>query len=108
MHDIDADRLEPPGWPPSAGRPPGTTAVVPAVARPPARAGRRRLRRQHGEVGGIAATVTDFEVPARFGLRQTIADTLGVGGVFRALRTFPLLDGLAADMRSQSAPAPGC
>jgi alpha-galactosidase len=49
-------------------------------------------------VGGHSATVTDFEVPAGFGLRQTIADTLGVGGVFRALRTFPVLDQLAGDM----------
>ena len=50
-------------------------------------------------VGGHAATLTDFEVPARFGVRQTIADTLGVGGVFRALRTFPVLDGLARDIQ---------
>jgi alpha-galactosidase len=49
-------------------------------------------------VGGHAATLTDFEVPARFGIRQTIADTLGVGGVFRALRTFPVLDALARDI----------
>jgi len=52
------------------------------------------------QVGGIAATRADFEVPARFGLRQTIADTLGVGGVFRALRTFPVLRGIAEDMRA--------
>ena len=51
-------------------------------------------------IGAHAATVTDFEVPARFGLRQTIADTLGVGGVFRALRTFPFLDALAEDIRA--------
>jgi alpha-galactosidase len=50
-------------------------------------------------VGGHAATVTDFEVPARHGVRQTIADTLGVGGVFRGLRTFGVLDAIAADMR---------
>lgn len=50
------------------------------------------------QVGGYAATVTDFEVPARFGLRQTIADTIGVGGIFRHLRTSVLLDALAADM----------
>jgi alpha-galactosidase len=49
-------------------------------------------------VGGHAATVTDFEVPARFGLRQTIGDTLGVGGIFRALRTFPVLDAIAETM----------
>jgi alpha-galactosidase len=49
-------------------------------------------------VAGHAATVRDFEVPARFGLRQTIGDTLGVGGIFRALRTFPVLEGIARDM----------
>lgn len=49
-------------------------------------------------VGGHPATVVDFEVPARFGLRQTIGDTLGVGGVFRALRTFPVLDDIATTM----------
>jgi alpha-galactosidase len=52
-------------------------------------------------VGGHAATVTDFEVPARYGVRQTIADTLGVGGVFRALRTFPVLDAIADGMRAE-------
>ncbi len=49
-------------------------------------------------IGGHAATVTDFDVPESFGIRQTIADTLGVGGVFRGLRTFPFLDDLARDM----------
>jgi alpha-galactosidase len=49
-------------------------------------------------VGGHHATVLDFEIPAAAGLRQTIGDTLGVGGIFRALRTFPVLDALAADM----------
>jgi Alpha-galactosidases/6-phospho-beta-glucosidases, family 4 of glycosyl hydrolases len=50
------------------------------------------------QVGGISATRTDFEVPAQFGLRQTIGDTLGIGGIFRALRTFPVLQGIAEDM----------
>lgn len=50
------------------------------------------------QVGGLAATRTDFEIPAGFGLRQTIADTLGIGGIFRALRTFPVLSELANDM----------
>ncbi|MET8986384.1 alpha-glucosidase/alpha-galactosidase [Nonomuraea wenchangensis] len=44
------------------------------------------------QVGMIDATRVDFELPARYGLRQTIADTIGVGGIFRALRTFPALD----------------
>jgi alpha-galactosidase len=49
-------------------------------------------------IGGHRATVTDFDVPDRFGLKQTIGDTLGIGGIFRALRTFPFLAGLADDM----------
>ena len=49
-------------------------------------------------IGGHAATVTDFDVPESFGVRQTIADTLGVGGVFRGLRTFPFLDALGRDI----------
>lgn len=51
------------------------------------------------QVGGIDATITDLTVPARYGLRQTIGDTTGVGGVFRALRTFPVLEAITADMR---------
>ena len=43
-------------------------------------------------------TVTDFEVPKKYGLRQTIADTLGIGGIFRALRTIPVLQDFAEDM----------
>lgn len=50
------------------------------------------------QVGGLAATKTDFAIPSSFGLKQTIADTLGIGGIFRALRTFPLLRSLAEDM----------
>ena len=43
-------------------------------------------------------TVTDFEVPKKYGLKQTIADTLGIGGIFRALRTIPVMDDFARDM----------
>ena len=43
-------------------------------------------------------TVTDFEVPKKYGLRQTIADTLGIGGIFRALRTIPVMKEYADDM----------
>ncbi len=51
------------------------------------------------QIGGYEpATVTDFEVPKRFGLRQTIADTLGVGGIMRGLRTVPHLWKICADM----------
>jgi alpha-galactosidase len=51
------------------------------------------------QVGGYRpATVIDFEVPKRFGLRQTIADTLGVGGIMRGLRTIPVLLDVCRDM----------
>ena len=51
------------------------------------------------QVGGLEpSTLVDFEVPKRFGLRQTIADTLGVGGVMRGLRTIPVLLDVCRDM----------
>ncbi len=51
------------------------------------------------QVGGYKpATVTDFEIPKRYGLRQTIADTLGIGGIFRGLRTIPVLEAICRDM----------
>jgi alpha-galactosidase len=51
------------------------------------------------QVGGYEpCTVTDFEVPKKYGLRQTIADTLGIGGIFRALRTIPVMMDYANDM----------
>ncbi len=51
------------------------------------------------QIGGYKpCTVTDFEVPKTYGLRQTIADTLGIGGIMRGLRTVPHLWSLAADM----------
>ena len=51
------------------------------------------------QVGGYEpCTVTDFEVPKKYGLRQTIGDTLGIGGIFRALRTVPVLEGFAEDI----------
>ena len=43
-------------------------------------------------------TVIDFEVPKKYGLRQTIGDTLGIGGIMRALRTIPVMDDFARDM----------
>lgn len=44
-------------------------------------------------------TIIDFEVPKKYGLRQTIGDTLGIGGIMRALRTIPVMDDFAKDMR---------
>ena len=51
------------------------------------------------QVGGYEpCTVIDFEIPKKYGLRQTIGDTLGIGGIFRALRTIPVMLEFAADM----------
>ena len=51
------------------------------------------------QVGGYEpCTVIDFEIPKKYGLRQTIADTLGIGGIMRALRTIPVLEEFARDM----------
>ena len=53
------------------------------------------------QVGGYdPATIIDFEIPRKFGLRQTIADTLGIGGIFRALRTIPVMLDFARDMEA--------
>lgn len=49
-------------------------------------------------VGGYPATLTDFEVPKKYGLKQTIGDTLGIGGIFRAVRTVPAVEAFARDM----------
>ena len=58
------------------------------------------------QVGGYEpCTVTDFEIPKKFGLKQTIADTLGIGGIFRALRTIPVMRTFARDMEEV---APNC
>ena len=51
------------------------------------------------QVGGYSpCTITDFEIPKKYDLRQTIADTLGIGGIMRALRTIPVLEEIAAEM----------
>lgn len=53
------------------------------------------------QIGGYKpGTVTDFQVPKRYGLRQTIADTLGIGGIMRGLRTIPVLLEMARDMQA--------
>ena len=99
LHDIDPERLE------------TAVAIAEATAsevgaRPQISAESERRAALDGadyvinviQVGLHEATVRDFEVPARFGLNQTIADTIGVGGIFRGLRTFPVLAEIARDM----------
>lgn len=51
------------------------------------------------QVGGYEpCTAIDFEIPKKYGLKQTIADTMGIGGIMRALRTIPVMDSFARDM----------
>ena len=99
LHDIDEERLA------TAAAVARVTALE-AGAEPAIEAHEDRRRALDGadyainmiQVGGHAATVLDHEIPSRYGLRQTIGDTLGIGGIFRALRTIPVMQGIAADM----------
>jgi alpha-galactosidase len=52
------------------------------------------------QVGGYAATRADFDIPRGFGVRQTIADTIGIGGIMRGLRTLPVMIEMADEMTS--------
>lgn len=100
LYDIDAERL-------------GTSEVVAHKvagalgAKPRVVATTDRERALEGadyainmvQVGGYRpCTVTDFEVPRKYGLRQTIGDTLGIGGIMRAVRTIPVLLEMSRDM----------
>ena len=56
------------------------------------------------QVGGyVPCTVTDFEIPKKYGLRQTIADTLGIGGIMRGLRTIPVVLDMCRDLEELAA-----
>lgn len=99
LHDIDEERLAT-----AEAMARWTNEAVGADARISAATDRRRALDGADfavntiAVGGIAATRLDFDIPRKFGLRQTIADTSGVGAVFRALRTIPVLLDIADDM----------
>src|SRR3954454_10105337 len=51
------------------------------------------------QIGMHEATLLDFEIPRKYGLKQTIADTLSIGGIFRGLRTIPFMVDMVAEMR---------
>jgi alpha-galactosidase len=99
LHDIDEDRLSTAD---SAAR--RIASVLGASPRVTAHLDRRAALDGADfvinivQVGMAEATRTDFDIPARYGVRQTIGDTIGIGGIFRALRTFPLLRALGEDM----------
>jgi alpha-galactosidase len=99
LHDISADRLE---FAAALTRQivvqTGSAAVVRASQdRAEVLAGADYVINEV-QVGGYGATRADFDIPARYGVRQTIGDTIGIGGIFRGLRTIPVVTGIAMDM----------
>jgi alpha-galactosidase len=99
LHDIDADRLA------YAERLVNRISGQSGAAAPVSASLNRREALAGADyvinaiqVGGYQATKIDFEIPARYGVRQTIADTIGIGGIFRGLRTIPVTVAMAADM----------
>jgi alpha-galactosidase len=99
LHDISADRLA------HAERlvsriseQTGANATVTATADLRTALAGARYVINEVQVGGYAATRADFDIPARYGVRQTIGDTLGIGGIFRGLRTIPVVVHLAREM----------
>jgi alpha-galactosidase len=99
LHDIDPDRLATAeAMARHVGRERGASPAISAhLGRSEALDGADYVINMV-QVGGHAATLLDFEIPARHGLRQTIADTLGVGGIFRALRTADHMLALGREM----------
>ena len=99
LHDIDPDRLE------TARRMASWTANA-LGAKPTISCFLDRREALEGadfvvntiQVGGARATQLEFDIPGRYGLRYTINDTINVGGVFRGLRTIPVVLGIAVDM----------
>jgi alpha-galactosidase len=88
LHDIDEDRLRTAGaMAEYVGRELGATPRVGTHLDRRAAIDGADFVVNMVQIGGHRATLLDFEIPARYGLRQTIADTLGIGGIFRTLRT---------------------
>jgi alpha-galactosidase len=100
LHDIDADRLSTSEI--VAGRVTAALGVQPIIQatldRREALAGADYVVCMIQVAGYTPGTVIDFEIPKKYGLRQTIADTLGIGGIMRALRTIPILLDICRDM----------
>ena len=105
LYDIDAERLEESRTMLEAiNRNNGSKACIEAYLGIPQR--KNALRGANYVINAVQVglyepcTVTDFEIPKKYGLRQTIADTLGIGGIFRALRTIPVMLDFACDMEA--------
>ena len=99
LHDIDPERLD-------AGYRMAQWTAHALAAHPTIEAHADRRAALDGadyvinmiQVGGHTATLLDFDIPRHYGLRQTIGDTMGIGGIFRALRTIPVLLDLCDEM----------
>ncbi len=99
LHDVDAERLRLAHA--AAAHVAGRVGVDASIESEPDR--RRALAGADFvistiRVGGHPASVADFEIPARAGIRQTMADTCGIGAIFHALRTIPAMLELGRDM----------
>jgi alpha-galactosidase len=100
LHDIDPERLETAGmmarW---------TSQQLGARAKVEEHLDRRRVLEGADfvvdmvQIGMHGATLLDFEIPKKYGLKQTIGDSMGIGGIFRGLRTIPFVLEMAAEMR---------
>ena len=101
LHDIDAERLETAGmmarWTAAQFKAP---AVVEEHADRRACVAGADFVINMVQIGMHEATLIDFQVPTKYGLKQTIADTVGIGGIFRGLRTIPFMLDLVADMQA--------
>ncbi len=101
LHDIDEERLSTSGI--VARKVAETLGVAPTIEattdRRAALDGADYVISMFQIAGYRPGTVIDFDVPKRFGLRQTIGDTLGIGGIMRALRTIPVFLDIARDMQ---------
>jgi alpha-galactosidase len=101
LMDIDADRLA------VAEAMAGKVAAA-LDAKPEIKAYRTRKPALEGadyvintvQIGGFPSTKIDFEIPAKYGFQQTIGDTNSIGGIFRALRTMPVMVAMAQEMES--------
>ena len=101
LHDIDAERLQTAGmmarWTAAQF---GAPAVVEEHAERRACVAGADFVINMVQIGMHEATLLDFRIPTKHGLKQTIADTVGIGGIFRGLRTIPFMLDLVADMQA--------
>lgn len=101
LHDIDAERLETAGmmarW---TAKQFGAAPVIEEHADRRACVAGADFVINMVQIGMHEATLLDFEIPTKYGLKQTIADTVGIGGIFRGLRTIPFMLDLVRDMQA--------